>query len=97
MIFGCHHIFMLATVCDLFLLGLLSLRSGSLMFKDILGRAIINRDRVLIAAELSVLWQLMSIAMYIGKRELWKYAFVGSIFLKCFALLGYRSTQQNSA
>ncbi|SMN21115.1 similar to Saccharomyces cerevisiae YOL117W RRI2 Subunit of the COP9 signalosome (CSN) complex that cleaves the ubiquitin-like protein Nedd8 from SCF ubiquitin ligases [Maudiozyma saulgeensis] len=85
---SCHKFFTFTTLCDLFILGLLFLCFGRSMFNDIISKPGTSKDRVTIAAELSVMWHLATIIMYMGKSEMWKYAFAFSLFLSGFALLG---------
>lgn len=75
------------TICNICPLGLVCLRYGTYMFKDMIGIAQVKADRVLIAAKLSLLWHVTTAVIYIGKNEIWKYAFAISLFLNIFALL----------
>ncbi|CAI7115757.1 BEM_collapsed_G0018980.mRNA.1.CDS.1 [Saccharomyces cerevisiae] len=83
---SCSKHFILITACALFVLGLLLLGLRTAMFKQVRGKTTTSRNRGVIAAKLSVAWYLAAIVMYIGKSEMWKYAFAVSLLLNSLAL-----------
>lgn len=83
---SCSKHFILITACALFVLVLLMLGLRTAMFKQVRGKTTTSRNRGVIAAKLSVAWYLAAIVMYIGKSEMWKYAFAVSLLLNSLAL-----------